>query len=92
MKPPNKIDGAKILYWDYSARVPFGKMKIHNSEAFIDIHGLAIGRYDNGNKVYRFGCNKNWETEQDSHYNSIDEAMKNLPNQYKNVPVKWKEF
>ncbi len=35
---------------------------------------------------------KNWETEQDAEYDSTDEAIKNLPEQYKNKIVSWKEY
>ncbi|EPG48777.1 hypothetical protein LEP1GSC049_3943 [Leptospira kirschneri serovar Cynopteri str. 3522 CT] len=43
-------------------------------------------------KVYRFNCNKDWEVEQDSDYDTIEDAIKSYPNQYKNILIKWKEY
>jgi hypothetical protein len=41
----------------------------------IEIYGLAICRYTNDVRVYRFSCGRNWETEQDGIYDSVQEAM-----------------
>lgn len=85
-KPPKEIDGAKVLFWAWSAPVPFGKV------SDIDIYGLAICQYENSEDVYRFSCDENWETQQDGLYNSIEEAIEELPEQYKNVEAKWTAF
>lgn len=90
MNPPKKIDGANILEWAWSGEIPFGV--IHYPEGDlppIEIFGLAICQYDNSSVIYRFSCNKNWETEQDGDYSSIKEAKENLPEQYKDVSAKW---
>ncbi len=39
-----------------------------------------------------FSCNKDWEVEQDSDYDTIEDAIKSSPNQYKNILIKWKEY
>lgn len=85
-KPPKEIDGAKVLLWAWSGSVPFGFV------SDIEIYGLAICQYENSNDVYRFSCDKNWETQQDSLYNSAEEAIEELPEQYRNVSAKWIEF
>lgn len=90
MKPPKKIDGANVLEWAWSGDIPFGV--IHYSEGNlppIEIFGLAICQYVKSNDIYRFSCNKNWETEQDGVYSSVEAAKEHLPSQYKNVPANW---
>jgi hypothetical protein len=85
-KPPKEIDGAKVLFWAWSAPVSFGKV------SDIEIYGLAICQYENSEDVYRFSCDENWETQQDGLYDSIEEAIEELPEQYKNVAAKWTAF
>jgi hypothetical protein len=82
-KPPNKIDKANVLEWAWSGSIPFGKV------GETDIFGLAICQYENSDEYYRFSCDKNWETEQDGLYDSVEEAKNCLPEQYKNVPANW---
>ncbi len=88
-KPPNKIDNAEVLYWAWSGDEPFGVLHYTDGTVATEIFGLAICRYKGSDSVYRLSCDKNWETEQDSDYASIEDAMKYLPEQYKNVPVNW---
>lgn len=90
MKPPRKIDGANVLEWAWSGDIPFGVINYTEGDLpAIEIFALAICQYDKSNDIYRFSCNKNWETEQDGVYASVEEAKENLPEQYKNVPTKW---
>jgi hypothetical protein len=85
-KPTAEIDGAKVLYWAWSGLQPFGYV------GDTKIYGLAICQYENSNQVYRFSCNKFWETEQDSQYDSVEKAIEQLPDQYKNVKADWIKF
>lgn len=85
-KPPKKIDGAKVLCWAWSGLNPFGYV------GDIEIFGLAICQYEKSCEIYRFSCDKTWETQQDELYNSIDEAKTELPDQYKNVSAIWIDF
>jgi hypothetical protein len=85
-KPAKEIDGAKVLLWAWSGSVPFGKV------SDIEIYGLAICQYENSDDIYRFSCDKNWETQQDGLYSSIEQAVEQLPDQYKNVTAKWTIF
>ncbi|WP_017851146.1 hypothetical protein [Leptospira interrogans] len=92
MKPPEYLDGAKVLLWDWSDDQPFGYVYYTHGAIASEIFGLAICQYEISKKVYRFSCNKDWEVEQDSDYDTIEDAIKNSPNQYKNILIKWKEY
>ena len=85
--PPAEIDGAKVIEYAWSDE-PFGVVADSNGENPIYIHGLAICRYDDTSIVYRFSCNKKWETEQDMDYGSVEEAKDQLPN----APIEWSEL
>ena len=91
-KPPKTIDNAKVLYWALSRESPFGVVTCSEGGSATEIFGLAICRYDNSELVYRFSCDCNWETEQDSTYASAEEAMRELPEQYKEVAVHWCKY
>jgi len=54
-----------------------------------EVFGLAICKYEDSDNFYHFSCDKNREIVQDSLYNSIDNAIRFLPEQYKNVERNW---
>lgn len=83
ISPPDYIDGAKVLQWAWSGHYPFGLVNLH------EVYGLAICQYENSTTFYRFSCNKNWETLQDCPYDSIKEAVEQLPEQYCRVIANW---
>ena len=83
--PPLKIDGACVLEWAWSGQKPFGRVPGAEPP---EIYGLAIATYD-FEQFYRFSCDKDWNTTQDKLYDSIEEAKRMLPNQYKEVPAVW---
>jgi hypothetical protein len=91
-KPEPKIDGADVLFWAWSEEKPFGWVGTETDPKAAPIHGLAIARYEGESSVYRFSCNKNWETEQDAPYQTAEEAMKYLPEQYREVEAIWKPY
>jgi hypothetical protein len=92
-KPPKEIDGAKVLFWAWSGKEPFGTIKYvggnMDGKIAAEIYGLAICQYEKSSKIYRFSCNRKWETEQDSDYDSIEEAKEQLPFQYQKVDADW---
>ena len=93
MKPPEYIDGAKVIEWAWSGDVPFGVIKYADSEEVaVEIYGLAICQYPDSKKVYGFSCDRDWETEQDSDYISVEEAKNNIPKQYKQVEAQWERY
>ena len=91
-KPPREIDGAKVLEWAWSGSKPFGVVRYDSGEIASEIFGLAICSYGDKGKVYRFSCDANWGTEQDSDYSTVDEAKKNLPNQYRAIEPEWQMY
>ena len=91
-KPLPQIDNANVLYWAWSGLVPFGVLKYTTGEVASEIYGLAICQYANSTQVYRFSCDKDWETQQDSFYDSVQQAIEELPEQYRNVEAEWIKF
>ena len=89
MKPPRKIDGADILEWAWSGEKSFGVVKDCDGNVQAEIFGLAICKYMSSPTIYRFSCNKSWETVQDFDYISMEEAKLRIPLQYKNLPINW---
>ncbi|MCW3074868.1 MAG: hypothetical protein JWP69_1937 [Flaviaesturariibacter sp.] len=87
--PPNNIDGAKVLKWAWSGSKPFGVVANGDSLEKQEIYGLAICQYEGEKNVYRFSCDKDWETIQDAPHDTVKDAIDNLPSQYKNVEAKW---
>ena len=90
MKPPSHIDGALVLEWAWSD-IPFGHVPFSDGSVAATIRGLALCQYRDSQKVYRFSCNANWETEQDMDYASVIEAKNSLPEQYQGAPVFWQK-
>lgn len=82
-RPPETIDGAKVLHWAWSGSKPYGFV---GPDA---VYGLAICQYQGQSTVYRFSCDAEWQTLQDNDYNTVEEAKANVPSQYQNVPVVW---
>ncbi len=74
IEPPEKIDGARVLYWAWSGNSPFFIMPYSDSTGGIPIHALAICRYDSGS-ICRFSCDQDWEVENDSNQHPVEGAM-----------------
>jgi hypothetical protein len=90
MRPPEYLDEAKVLMWAWSGEFPFGYVGIANENwTREEIYGLAICKYENSERVYRFSCNVDWETIQDAEYDSVATAIEQLPLQYQNVKPDW---
>ena len=89
--PPAILDGAGVLCWAWSGEEPFGVLECTNERSLTAIHGFAICTYGDGT-YYRFSCDADWEVEQDAMYLTIDEAMHRLPDQYRKLPVRWRDF
>lgn len=87
--PPEYLDGAKVIKWAWSGHEPFGFVGVEGDTDRIEIYGLAICKYDEGEGIYRFSCDKDWEVIQDAFSDTIENAIKHLPDQYKNVEANW---
>ena len=88
-EPPDYLDRAKVIKWAWSGNQPFGFVDNEDKTEREEIYGLAICQYDGKNDVYRFSCDKNWETVQDAQYDTVENAIAQLPDQYKNVKADW---
>lgn len=91
IEPPDELDGAKVIKWAWSGDKPFGLIPMvdADSDEPIEIYGLAICRYDDSGNVYRFSCDKEWEVQQDGLYESVDDALRQLPDQYRLIETNW---
>lgn len=87
--PPQRIDGALVLEWAWSEE-PFGELLDTEGRLVAVVHGLALCRYDDSSKIYRFSCDDSWDCQQDAVYESIDVAKAFLPAQYRRVVPKWR--
>lgn len=88
MTPPTHLDGARVLAWAWS-ELPFGHVTDEHGAAPVAIHGLAVCRYGDEARVYRFSCDAHWASVQDEAYASVDEAREQLPAQYRSVAAVW---
>ena len=91
-KPEPKIDGANVLYWAWSGDQPFGWVGDPKDPEASPIYGLAIAQYDHQPPFYRFSCDADWETVQDQDYDTLGDAIKLLPEQYREVIAIWHEY
>jgi len=90
IEPPEYLDGAKVIKWAWSGQQPFGFIGNQDDPERKEIYGLAICKYADGEGIYRFSCNKNWEVVQDRFYDTVENAIKQLPDQYKTVEADWR--
>ena len=77
MNPPSLIDNARVLWWAWSGDQPFGLC------GDTEIYGIAICRYDSSGALYRFSCDRNWKTVNDSPHDDEDEAKAAVPLNYR---------
>ena len=89
LAPPDFIDGARVIKWAWSGQEPFGYVGNTIDQESEKIYGLAICQYEAGSNVYQFSCDKNWNVVQDGLYDTVENAIKLLPDQYKNVIAEW---
>ncbi len=85
--PPAKIDNANVLWWAWAGDKPFGE------SSGIRIFGFAICRYESG-ALYRFICDKDWETVNDSPEEDEEGAKTRLPARFKRAAgrIEWRKF
>jgi hypothetical protein len=76
-KPPDKLDGAKVIEY-MTSQQPFGEMLYTDGSKCCDIYGFAICNYDNNDEYYIFSCNENWEVQSDTDFSSIESAKSTL--------------
>jgi hypothetical protein len=76
LEPPDELDGAEVILWAYNPQKPFFVMKFTDGSDYMPIHGLALCRYKGKSQVYRFSCSLGWQVQNDSVYDSEEEAIK----------------
>ena len=79
------------MLWAWSYPWSFFVMPQSGSDGVdgIPIHGLAICRYEESGAIYRFSCDRNWETQNDTPYDSIEDAQGSPSLQYDVLKVEW---
>ena len=82
MRPPSQIDGADVVLWAWSEPMPFFEMRLSDGGPALPIHGLAIYRYPGSGAICRFSCNSDWETENDSPWDTVEAAASGDSGQY----------
>ena len=92
MRPPEEIDGATVVEWAWSDPDPFFVMPDSGRSGGVPIHGLAICRYDDSGAIYRFSCDREWETENDSTHDSIEVARLASSRQHDVLAVEWRRW
>ena len=70
------IDNARVLWWAWAGDEPFGFC------GDTAVYGFAVCRYDRGGPVYRFSCDRDWETVNDSDHDDEDDAKRSIPANY----------
>ena len=89
MKPPEFLDGARVLEWAWSGDQPFGYMNDDTGLPVCAVHGQAICQYDGQHDFYRFTCDKNWDVVNDSPYDSVKEAKDGAEQMYRVSRSHW---
>jgi hypothetical protein len=89
MRPPSQIDGFDVVFWAWSAPVPFFAMPVSGGASSIPIHGLAVCRDAKTGAIYRFSCNGSWEPENDSPWDSVEAAAGGGSAQFDIRSVTW---
>jgi hypothetical protein len=89
-EPPEELDGARIIKWAWAGEKPFGFLQ-YQDDLYepLEIYGLAICQYSNSEGIYRFSCDKDWEVQQDGLFESVEDAMRLPPDQYRLVKANW---
>lgn len=87
--PAEHINGAKVLQYAFSGQVPFGYLESSDKKTNVAIFGIAICQYESDQKVYCFSCNANWDVVQDSEYNTLSEAIGQIPPPFSDKQLHW---
>ena len=69
------IDNARVIWWAWAGHQPFGLC------GDTEIYGFAVCRYDSG-ELYRFSCDREWETINDSVHVDEEDAKAAIPANY----------
>ncbi|MVN23496.1 hypothetical protein [Mucilaginibacter arboris] len=83
---PKYIDGAKTLYISKS-NITFNNVIINDIQTSIEY--IVVCQYKDDSGFYLFGCDKNFNTQTDFFYDSIDEALEDAKRLYQVQNIQW---
>jgi hypothetical protein len=93
-QPPPELGGAEVICWAWSGREPFGIFP--SASGLLDdatyIFGLAACRSPAHGMIYLFSCDSQWKTVGDTMYDSVDDAIDDIPDQFKEVEAHWQWY
>lgn len=87
-EPPDELDEAEVIFWAFSPQKPFFIMKYSDGTLYKPIHGFAICQYKGEKQYYKFSCDIEWNVENDSVCESIEEAV-SVANDMSIEPITW---
>jgi hypothetical protein len=93
MKPsPPTIDGASVLLWAETAGIAKTDACTFRAAGQVqrEFAGLAIARYEPGSGCYLFLCDENWETQNDSLHDDVDDARAFAESLYPGISARWR--
>ena len=89
LEPPDELDGAEVLFWAFNSKKPFFIMECSDGTPHKPIHGFAICRYKGEKQYYKFSCDIDWNVENDSDHDSVEDAI-GAAIDMSTEPIRWK--
>ena len=93
-KPPPALGGEEVVCWAWSGSKPFGMFP--SASGLLDdaryIFGLAVCRTADPGVFYLFSCDSQWKTVGDTIYESVENAVDDVPDQFKEVEAHWQMY
>lgn len=92
-QPPPVLGGAEVICWAWSGSKPFGIFPTASRrlDDATYTYGLAACRTQDG-LAYLFSCDSRWNTVGDTMYDSVEDAIDDLPDQFKEVEAHWQTY
>ena len=86
------IDGARVLWWVDTAGIARTEACIFRKRGQVQtaFAALAIARYDGASGCYLFLCDENWETQNDTDHETVDEAREFAESLYPGISIRWR--
>ena len=83
-RPPDKIDGATVLWFADVSNLKKTDHVRHfdGSQHQLTFKRLAVCKYEGATEVYLFHCDERWNTENDDLFDSVEAAMTSAIRQY----------
>ena len=90
--PPTTIDGARVVWWADTAGIAKTDACTFREGDRVQpsFAALAIARYDGASGCYLFLCDEEWETQNDTDHQTIDEAREFAESLYPGISSRWR--